>query len=74
MLYGDIKTAGDPLGYLPKGLRSRVNVVDTATTNAGDQQKLMEAYADGTLNRPGQTGAGMGAGVGASPHLERAPS
>merc|ERR1719240_2220201 len=64
MLYGDVKTAGDPLGYLPKGLRSRVNVVDTASTNAADQQKLMEAYADGTLNKPGQVAEMMGAKAG----------
>jgi uncharacterized membrane protein YgcG len=64
MLYGDIKTAGDPLGYLPKGLRSRVNVVDTASTSAAEQEKLMEAYADGTLNKPGQAGGASGKGGG----------
>ena len=40
--------SGDPLGYIPKGLRSRVNVVDTATTSAEQQKQMMESYADGT--------------------------
>lgn len=46
MLYGDVKVAGDPLGYIPKGLRNRVNVVDTATTSAEEQRRMMEEYAD----------------------------
>ena len=46
MLY-NAKNSGDPLGYIPKGLRSRVNVVDTATTDAETQKKMMEDYADG---------------------------
>lgn len=68
MLYGDVKVAGDPLGYLPKGLRSRVNVVDTGTTNAAAQQKLMEDYADGkkmpSANAPIKGGGGGGTGHG----------
>ena len=53
MLYGDIKTAGDPLGYIPKGLRSRVNVVDTGAMPADRQKQMMEAYADGKhVQRP----------------------
>ena len=46
MLY-NAKNSGDPLGYIPKGLRSRVNVVDTATTDEKTQKKMMEDYADG---------------------------
>lgn len=52
LLYGDIKTAGDPLGYLPKGLRSRVNVVDTGSVTEQQQQKMMEDYASGRKVTP----------------------
>ena len=62
MLYGDIKTAGDPLGYLPKGLRSRVNMVDTANTTPEQQQKLMEDYASGKSKR-GPADASQSAGA-----------
>ena len=66
MLYGDVKTAGDPLGYLPKGLRSRVNVVDTATTSDEAQMQMMQNYAD---NKPVQASAtgGSGSAKGAKP-------
>ena len=74
MLYGDVKVAGDPLGYLPKGLRSRVKVVDPATTTPEQQQQMMEDYANGSgPRRPSATagaanstkGGGGGGGGGA---------
>ena len=78
MLYGDVKVAGDPLGYLPKGLRSRVKVVDPATTTPEQQQQMMEDYANGSgPRRPSATagaadstkggggGGGGGGGAGA---------
>ena len=68
MLYGDVKVAGDPLGYIPKGLRSRVNVVDTATTDEAAQKKIMQDYADGKgvpkVNKAKDLGGGGGYGNG----------
>ena len=60
MLYGDVKTAGDPLGYLPKGLRNRVHVVDPSTTTEEQQQKMMEDYATGK-KKPAAGGVNGGA-------------
>jgi hypothetical protein len=37
--------AGDPLGWMPKGLRNRVGVVDTRHTTAEQQRKAIEAHA-----------------------------
>jgi hypothetical protein len=60
MLY-NASNSGDPLGYIPKGLRSRVNVVDTATATAEQQKQMMEQYAEGK-----SAGGGGGGGGGAS--------
>merc|ERR1712110_451339 len=37
--------AGDPLGWMPPKLRSRVATVDTATTTPEQQRAMMEAHA-----------------------------
>ena len=37
---------GDPMGWLPKGLRQRVSVVDTATTSEQQQRAAMEEYVE----------------------------
>lgn len=37
--------AGDPLGWMPKGLRNRVGVVDTRTTTVQEQREAIEAHA-----------------------------
>ena len=53
--------SGDPLGYIPKGLRSKVNIVDTKTTSQADQLKAMQDYADGkggSTKQPTPAGGG----------------
>ena len=37
--------AGDPLGYLPKGLRDRCKVVDSSKLNQEQQDEAMQQYA-----------------------------
>ena len=44
--------AGDPLGWMPKGLRNRVGVVDTRTASEEEQRKAIAAHAD----KPGTGG------------------
>ena len=59
--------AGDPLGWMPKGLRSRVSVVDTATASQGQQTAAMEHYA-ATGKRLPETAAAAG-GAAAPPSV-----
>merc|ERR1719230_811903 len=37
---------GNPLGWMPKGLRDKVSVVDTGTASEKDQMQMMKDYAE----------------------------
>ena len=57
--------SGDPLGYIPKGLRNRVNVVDTAKHTPEQQRKMMEDYADNKRQPSAAAAAAAAGGAGA---------
>lgn len=56
--------AGDPLGWMPKGLRSRVSVVDTANSSPDQQKAAMQQYADTGRHLPPAAASGGSAGRG----------
>lgn len=47
---------GDPMGWMPKKLRSMVQVVDTATTSEDHQKQMMENYVNTGKRMPGDNG------------------
>ena len=51
--------AGDPLGWMPAGLRSKVNVVDTSKMSKEEQERMMREHAE---VGGGKGGGGKGGG------------
>ena len=59
----ELLVSGDPLGWMPAGLRSKVNVVDTSKMSKEEQERMMREHAE---VGGGKGGGGKGGGGGGS--------